>query len=293
MYQLMGGQWSSRRISVTCIKPDDENTFSSRTYDVETDDDLKDEIAHTLCVTPDMLVTRQNPLNGLRFFYAAADGQVNEVAQGLMRKGDKNAGAPVIRGHCYVCKNYRESDPFSSCLPRDIEIITGRSRMFGTERKEQEAAEPVLQQPEEPAKQPAEPAKQPAEPVQETHTKEEEEAKEEEEEEEKSACVVVSPGVAPAATAMTVVLDPLPASLAALRDEVYCQILLNGIKDASAAAAKTQQPADDVQQEEEEEEQEPVTMTKKPKKRARQRRNDVCADNIIPDGLRRSARLRK
>lgn len=43
MYRLMGQGWSQRRITVTCIKP--ENTsLTPKTFDVGTDDDLKEEV---------------------------------------------------------------------------------------------------------------------------------------------------------------------------------------------------------------------------------------------------------
>jgi hypothetical protein len=359
----MGHGWSQRRITVTCINP--ENTsLSPKTFDVGTDDDLKEEIATALGITRDALITRHNPHNGLRFFYvdrrrgaaaAAVQGHSpapavggsgeNHLAQGLMRKGDKNRDAPVIHGPCYVCKQCTERDAFASCFPEDFDVITGRSRVSAAEhllvlgdleeqsssqtkraKHDEDTAVPKKEEKEdEPPKKDEEPPAAPqAQPV-----------KEEEEEGRAmpasdaadSIGAATDAGLSPVLPAVVVMSSEqeaeehtLPAKLAPLRDMVYCQILLNGIKGGTATSRP---PSPILLQKAEEEEQRlpvqspikifavplpvekqdivaqeketppPMVDVEKKKKPRTRRKNDVCADNIVPEGVRRSSRLRK
>lgn len=382
MHRVMGQGWSQRRITVTCIKP--ENTsLSPRTFDVGSDEDLKDEIAAALGITRDVLVTRHNPHNGLRFFYVDLSvvptdsvqkprlppgavrvfvdpsrysspqsgdetsrngsgplGQ-NHLAQGLMRKGDKNHDAPIIRGPCYVCKQCTDRDPFASCFPEDFDVITGRSRVTAAEHLL------VLGDLEEQTSQPKKPKQKDASPPPPPMKEKEEEqpkttgerqaieisgvlvAKEDVVEEDPVQTAAVECVTVPLVAQKKNEEDLLPAKLAPLRDMVYCQILLSGIKGTTTT------PVPKVEEEEpqpppvehvssppppphppvvvdvvtavtettttttspppETDEAAAVVVVEKPKKPVRRggRRNDVCADNIVPEGVRRSARLKK
>jgi hypothetical protein len=353
MYRLMGQGWSQRRITVTCIKP--ENTsLTPKTFDVGTDDDLKEEIASALGITRDVLISRHNPHNGLRFFYVTGRpggaSSLNHLAQGLMRKGDKNRDAPVIHGACYVCKQCTERDSFASCFPEDFDVITGRSRVSAAEHllvlgdlEEQKSQTkkikhdedtPVTKKEEKeddpPKKEQEPPAAPAAQPVV-------EEEKEEEEGRAMPASVAAESGGAATDAGMSPVLPAavvmsneqeaeehtLPAKLAPLRDMVYCQILLSGIKGGTATSRPPSPVLLQKAQEEEErlpvqspikafavplpvEKQEivaqeketppqppPMVDAEKKKKPRTRRKNDVCADNIVPEGVRRSSRLRK
>lgn len=327
---------------------------------------VRTQIASALGITRDVLVTRHNPHNGLRFFYVAGRpggaSRQNHLAQGLMRKGDRNRDAPVIHGPCYVCKQCTERDAFASCFPEDFDVITGRSRVSAAEHllvlgdleeqtqtkkvkrdqdtaaaaaskkddEEPPAAHPVKEEQEEP---PDAPQAQPME-------KEEEERPPIEisgievirEEGAVPALDAADAGLAPEAPPLVLTnddeADALPAKLAPLRDMVYCQILLSGMKGkGGTAVAESRPPSPVLLQKAKDEERLPVQspikalavslvlpaekqeqtveekvaidtplspppMEKKKKPRAR-RKNDVCADNIVPEGVRRSSRLRK
>lgn len=355
MHRVMGQGWSQRRITVTRIDP--ENTsLSPRTFDVGTDEDLKDEIAAVLGITRDVLVTRHNAHNGLRFFYLdrplIGRGPVrNDLAQGLMRKGDKNRDAPIIRGPCYVCKQCTERDAFASCFPEDFDVITGRSRVTAAaehllvlgDLEEQTGAKKAKHEPSLPAPRKAE-EEPPKKEEQEPHTIEISGVVVNEEDllaagsAAPSDFVTTAPQDAVAAvtvpdvptTTMTVMAaneqeeSALPAKLAPLRDMVYCQILLGGIKGNTVASMpKMEEEKEEPQAVVEhvspsspsppphppvvdvvtavttttsspQPETDDVAVVEKPKKTTRRgRRNDVCADNIVPEGVRRSARLRK
>jgi hypothetical protein len=178
-----------------------------------------------------------------------------------MRKGDKNRDAPVIHGPCYVCKQCTERDAFASCFPEDFDVITGRSRVSAAEhllvlgdleeqsssqtkraKHDEDTAVPKKEEKEdEPPKKDEEPPAAPAaQPV-----------KEEEEEGRAmpasdaadSIGAATDAGLSPVLPAVVVMSSEqeaeehtLPAKLAPLRDMVYCQILLNGIKGGTATS---------------------------------------------------------
>ena len=385
MHRLMGHNWSSRRITTTCIHP--ENTFSARAFDVETDEDLKDELATALGITRDLLLTYHNPHNGLRFFYVDAAvaalgdgggdgdaqgyltdlvtttqrrgddardyvtdrtfgaGSQNYLAQGLLRKGDKNRDSPAVHGICYVCKQCTDRDPLASCFPEDFDVITGRSRvanathvlalaeMANEEEEKLQKKKAKLESPPPPIEVFA--LRDVSSPLAATNTSKpaqnvssavdspkeepplEEPPKEELPKEEEAVIVTEEKEPACPAGAGHAEEDTLPPNIAALRDQVYCQILLNGIKGTTTpptievfVAPEGQRNVSGVEQvstpqppaaqntsivaEKEEEAAETVPEQKETKKKPRQRRHhDVCADNIVPEGVRRSARLRK
>jgi len=351
----MGQHWSLRRITTTCIHP--ENTFSARTFDVSTDEDLKDELATALGITRDLLATYHNPHNGLRFFYvapdvaAAADAKrgmkhhedvgdndaqgyltdlatvdrgrndnpmdvcQNYLAQGLLRKGDTNRNAPAVYGFCYVCKQCTDRDPFASCFPEDFDIITGRSRVANATHVL--ALAEMANEEEEKLK--VKRAKLEVQPPPPLAAAEVVELPKEEE------AVIVTEEKEPAcpAGAGHAEEDTLPPNLAALRDQVYCQILLNGIKGTATTTVTSLPPPIEVfvaaaLEEvsahqppaaletfrcpggapntsivvEEDEAAETVPEQKKDKKPRQRRHHAVCADDIVPAGVRRSARLR-
>ncbi len=348
MYRLMGQGWSQRRITVTCIKP--ENTsLTPKTFDVGTDDDLKEEIASALGITRDVLISRHNPHNGLRFFYVTGRpggaSSLNHLAQGLMRKGDKNRDAPVIHGACYVCKQCTERDSFASCFPEDFDVITGRSRVSAaehllvlgdleeqtsqTKRVKHDEDTAVPKKDDEPPKKEQEPPAAPhaAQPV--VEEKEEgrampaSDAAESIDAATDAGLSLVPPAVVAMSNEQEAEEHTLPAKLAPLRDMVYCQILLSGIKGGTATSRPPSPVLLQKAQEEEErlpvqspikafavplpvEKQEivaqeketppqppPMVDAEKKKKPRTRRKNDVCADNIVPEGVRRSSRLRK
>jgi hypothetical protein len=323
MFGVMG-QWMSggRPFTVTEMRP--EQPFDSKfahTFTIATNEDVEEKIAELLGTTRAGMCSVWNPHNSLHFFYSppapappggGAGGEFNMKAHGLMIKGaPRNEQQPRIYGYCYVCKHFNNNELYGSCFPYDIFNLTGEASRF--EKKSPPAAKPRVEEkttPPPPAAEPLVEEKVPSAPdvlsraVEKTsppvakpraEEKTPPPAAKPQAVEEKVPPKELSKDEKPPQTTMSeisIVLTDVPERLWEARDTVYRAILLDSVRGGGKH-----------QETKEEEDEHPAvaltelsdsipTQQKTVKKKRTRVRNDVSEGNIIPEGVRRSARLR-